>query len=52
MQVKVGIAMLLKNFKFSLRKDTPKRLKISPYSFVLMVSDNIWLNVEKVGVTN
>lgn len=49
MQLRVALATLLKSFKFSLEKSTPKKLKMTPYSFVTSPLDVILLNVDKIN---
>ncbi|XP_031330486.1 probable cytochrome P450 6a14 [Photinus pyralis] len=48
MQVSVGLALLLKNFRFTLHEKTPLPLQMNPRSFLLSTLDDIYLNVEKV----
>ncbi|KAK5638811.1 hypothetical protein RI129_013106 [Pyrocoelia pectoralis] len=48
MQIGVGLALLLKNFRFTMSERTPLPLKIDPRSFLLAVEGDIWLNVDKV----
>lgn len=47
-QTKVGLAVLLKNFKFSLSPKTKVPLKFDPQSFPLSSLGGVWLNVEPV----
>lgn len=48
MQVKIGIATLLRYFKFSLKEGMPKTLKMDPHSFLLRPAEDILLHVEKL----
>nr|QZM07446.1 cytochrome P450 monooxygenase CYP6BK31 [Lasioderma serricorne] len=48
MQTKVGLSVLLKNFRFTLNERTKIPLKLNPRAFVASVVDGIWLNVEKL----
>lgn len=48
MQARIGLALLIKNFKFSTCPDTPDPLVYDPKSFVLSVKDGIHLKLEKV----
>ncbi|KAF2886191.1 hypothetical protein ILUMI_19982 [Ignelater luminosus] len=48
MQTKVGLAVLLRNYKFSLNHKTKTPLKMDPFSFILSVEGGIWLNAEKL----
>ncbi|KAK5638809.1 hypothetical protein RI129_013104 [Pyrocoelia pectoralis] len=48
MQVGVGLALLLKNFRFTLSDKTNVPLRMNPQSFVLSVVDDIWLNLHKI----
>ncbi|EDW00887.1 cytochrome P450 6A1 [Drosophila grimshawi] len=48
MQTLVGLAVLLKNFKFSAAKDTEIPLRINKTSFFLQSEGGIVLNVQKV----
>jgi len=48
MQARIGLALLIKNFKFSTCSKTPDPLIYDLRSFVLGVKDGIYLNVEAV----
>ncbi|KAF2898969.1 hypothetical protein ILUMI_07205 [Ignelater luminosus] len=48
MQTKVGLTVLLRNYKFSLNHKTKTPLKMDPYSYMLSVEGDIWLNAEKL----
>ncbi|KAF2892006.1 hypothetical protein ILUMI_14167, partial [Ignelater luminosus] len=48
MQAKVGLAFLLKQFRFSVNKKTSVPLKMDPFTFILSAKDGIWLDVEKI----
>lgn len=45
-QTKVGLAVLLKNFHFSVNSKTEVPLKFDPQSFTLVPVSGVWLNVE------
>ncbi|XP_055549579.1 probable cytochrome P450 6a14 [Wyeomyia smithii] len=47
MQARVGLAYLLKDFRFTLSNRTPVPLKINPSSAVLTSEGGLWLHVEK-----
>ncbi|KAF2894152.1 hypothetical protein ILUMI_12021, partial [Ignelater luminosus] len=48
MQTKVGLAFLLKHFRFSINKKTSVPLVMDPFTFLLTAKDGIWLDVEKI----
>ncbi|XP_061396406.1 cytochrome P450 6a8-like [Musca vetustissima] len=49
MQTMMGLALLLKNFKFSVCERTPKRLNFDPFNVrVFNSKDGIYLNIEQV----
>lgn len=48
MQTKVGLASLLRNFKFSVNEKTQEPLKMKPNTLVLSTKGEIWLNAEKI----
>uniref|UniRef100_A0A182W6V2 Cytochrome P450 n=1 Tax=Anopheles minimus TaxID=112268 RepID=A0A182W6V2_9DIPT len=49
MQARIGLAYLLKNFRFTLATDKMSvPLKISPSSSILTIEGGLWLNVEKL----
>ncbi|KAF2897255.1 hypothetical protein ILUMI_08920 [Ignelater luminosus] len=48
MQAKVGLAFLLKHFKFSVNKKTNVPLIMDPFTLILSTKDGIWLDVEKI----
>ncbi|KAF2887013.1 hypothetical protein ILUMI_19160 [Ignelater luminosus] len=47
MQTKVGLTVLLRDYKFSLNKQTIVPFVMDRYSFILTTEGGIWLNVEK-----
>ncbi|KAF2894456.1 hypothetical protein ILUMI_11718 [Ignelater luminosus] len=49
MQTKVGLAVLLRNYKFSLNNKTKTPLKLDPFSFFMSIEGDIWLNAEQVS---
>lgn len=49
MQSKVGLAYLLKNYRFTVNKKTQEPLKMSAKSFVLAAEGDIWLNAERIS---
>uniref|UniRef100_A0A1Y1KCH3 Cytochrome P450 n=1 Tax=Photinus pyralis TaxID=7054 RepID=A0A1Y1KCH3_PHOPY len=48
MQVAVGLALLLKNFRFTLSEKTKVPLKYNANSIILSVVGDIWLKVHKI----
>ncbi|KAF2878723.1 hypothetical protein ILUMI_27439 [Ignelater luminosus] len=49
LQTKMGLAVLLKNYRFTLNEKTKLPLKMDPFStFVSNTEEDIWLNVEKI----
>lgn len=48
MQTKVGLATLLKNYRFSVSSRTKVPLEIDPTNFVLSAKDGIWLELERL----
>ncbi|KAK4878166.1 hypothetical protein RN001_010672 [Aquatica leii] len=48
LQMKLGLSILLKNYKFSINKKTQLPLKMNPKPLVLSPIGSIWLNVEKI----
>ncbi|XP_062552482.1 probable cytochrome P450 6a13 [Armigeres subalbatus] len=48
MQARVGLAYLLKDFKFTLSNRTPVPLKISPRTLILTSEGGLWLKVEQL----
>lgn len=48
MQARVGLAYLLKDYRFTLSSKTPVPLKIAPQSPVLTSEGGLWLQVEKL----
>lgn len=44
MQTKVGLAYILKNFKFTLNEQTKTPLEIDPLQFILTAKNTIYLN--------
>ncbi|KAK5638736.1 hypothetical protein RI129_013031 [Pyrocoelia pectoralis] len=49
MQTKIGLLLMLKNFKFSLSDKTQTPIQLNPICFVLSVKGGIWLNAEKIS---
>nr|AJF11711.1 cytochrome P450 monooxygenase 6b [Rhyzopertha dominica] len=49
MQTKVGLATLLRNFRFTLNPKTNDPLVMDPAHFLLSAKDGVWLDVEKIG---
>ncbi|KAB0791090.1 hypothetical protein PPYR_02890 [Photinus pyralis] len=49
MQTKIGLLLMLKNFKFTLSDKTATPIELNPICFVLSVQGGIWLNAEKVA---
>lgn len=49
MQTRVGLAYLLKNFKFSVSEKTQIPIKYSKESFVSIAEGDIYLSVEKLA---
>ncbi|KAF2898967.1 hypothetical protein ILUMI_07203 [Ignelater luminosus] len=47
MQTKVGLTVLLRNYKFSFNNKTKIPLKMDPFSFSMAVDGDIWLNAKK-----
>lgn len=47
LQAKVGIAMLLKNFKFNICEKTDIPLKIDPVNLLYIPLAGVYLNIEK-----
>ncbi|KAI7815460.1 cytochrome p450 [Rhyzopertha dominica] len=48
MQSKVGLALLIKNFQFTLSDKTITPLQMDPFSFILTTKGGMWLNVKRV----
>jgi cytochrome P450 family 6 len=48
MQSKVGIASLLKEYKFTVSKKTMEPLKFKPRSLTPAAEGEIWLDAEKI----
>ncbi|KAF2906077.1 hypothetical protein ILUMI_00104 [Ignelater luminosus] len=48
MQMKVVLAVLLKDYKFTLNPKTETPLVLNPKNFLLGIRGGLWLNVEKV----
>lgn len=48
MQTKVGLASILRNFKFSVSSKTEEPLQMKANSLVLAAVGEIWLNAEKL----
>ncbi|KAF2894457.1 hypothetical protein ILUMI_11719 [Ignelater luminosus] len=49
MQTKVGLTVLLRNYKYSLNGKTKIPLKVDPFSFIMAIEGDIWLNAEKIS---
>ncbi|KAF2895107.1 hypothetical protein ILUMI_11069 [Ignelater luminosus] len=49
MQTKVGLTVLLKNFVFSVNRNTKVPLEIDPYKVVYTTKGTIWLDAKKVA---
>lgn len=50
MQTKVGLGILLNNYKFTLNEKTVSPLVMDPVGFVLASKDGVWLNAEKAKI--
>ncbi|KAF2898215.1 hypothetical protein ILUMI_07962 [Ignelater luminosus] len=48
MQTKLGLTVLLKNFKFTLNSRTKVPLVLNPYNIILQAKDGLWMNAEKL----
>lgn len=48
MQTKVGLTVLLRNYKFSVNKKTTLPFQMNRFSFTLLTTGGIWLDTEKV----
>nr|AGJ51946.1 cytochrome P450 CYP6BK18 [Dastarcus helophoroides] len=48
MQSKVGLTVLLKNYRFTLNTKTQLPLELNNKSFILAAKGDIWLNIEKI----
>lgn len=48
MQSKVGMAVLLQNFEFSLNAKTRNPLKFDPNTFVTAADGGVWLNAKRI----
>jgi cytochrome P450 family 6 len=48
MQTKVGLSILLKNYKFSVSSKTTVPLQLDPRSFIMSTEGGIWLNYTEV----
>ncbi|KAK4881330.1 hypothetical protein RN001_004649 [Aquatica leii] len=48
-QIKVGLALILKNFLFCLNSKTPLPLKLEPKGIVITPVSGIWLDLKKIG---
>lgn len=49
MQSKVGLAILLKNYKFTLNEKTSIPIKFNPAIFIPNVEGGVWVNAEKIA---
>lgn len=50
MQTKVGLGILLNNYKFTLNEKTVSPLVMDPVGLVLASKDGVWLNAEKTKI--
>ncbi|KAB0791091.1 hypothetical protein PPYR_02891 [Photinus pyralis] len=50
MQTKIGLMLMLKNFKFTLSDRTENPIRFNPNCFVLSVKGGIWLKAERIAV--
>lgn len=48
MQAKVGLASLIKNFKFKYNSQTPYPIKYDPKSFLTSAQGGLWMDVQKI----
>lgn len=48
MQIKVGLSVLLQNYKFSLNSKTRTPLVLDPVKFFPTAKGGMWLNIEKI----
>lgn len=48
MQTKMGLTVLLKNYKFTLNEKTKVPLKMDPFAIVYTAEGDVWLNVKKI----
>jgi cytochrome P450 family 6 len=48
MQTKVGLSILLKNYKFSVSQKTTVPLQMDPKNFIMSTEGGIWLDYTKV----
>ncbi|KAF2890788.1 hypothetical protein ILUMI_15385, partial [Ignelater luminosus] len=48
MQMKVGLTVLLRNYKFFVNKKTALPFQMNRFSFTLLTTGGIWLDTEKV----
>lgn len=48
LELRIALAELLINFKFTVNEKTDKNLKLNPRDFVMTVCNGIWLNAEKI----
>lgn len=51
-QSKLALALLLKNFTFSLSSKTTLPMEMEAKGIVLAPKGGIWINVEKTTITN
>ncbi|KAK5649524.1 hypothetical protein RI129_000553 [Pyrocoelia pectoralis] len=47
-QIKVGLSLILKNFKFALSSKTPLPLKLEPKGIVITPVSGIWVNLRRL----
>lgn len=50
MQTKVGLAVLIKNYRFTLHKNTENPLVMDPKQVILSAKQGIWLNCERIQI--
>ncbi|KAF2889163.1 hypothetical protein ILUMI_17010, partial [Ignelater luminosus] len=48
LQAKVGLAVLLKNYRFTLNPRTRSPLLVDPKTFIMSPVGSVWLNAEKL----
>ncbi|KAK4878993.1 hypothetical protein RN001_007139 [Aquatica leii] len=48
LQIKIGLSVLLKNYRFSLNEKTELPLKLNPKTFTLSPLGSVWVDVEKI----
>jgi cytochrome P450 family 6 len=50
LQTKVGLALLLSNFEFSVCEKTKQPLELNPKSFIISAKGGIWLKISKRSI--